>query len=294
MKKPECGEHERNADRYLNRVGQQYLYDSASGLYRQNSAAAQDDRQKQTGIDDLRRPIVVDVRRDWLVILISVFTLIGLGLTVHYAHKQWQEARSSARAAACALKEAQAQTRIQRQEVEGNLAADLIVDSPRPSPFAVDESSLKNQGLYIYVANAGKVTATNIRLKGSLTRLQLPSFNVIGRPEHKRASKDRLASEELAHPTQGFATEDFHLRLDTDELSLADIESIKKEQEAIRVDGTVAYDNGFSRRIDRSFCFIFARIPTFDDQGKDVNGTIGTWGLCDDMRGYIKHTYRQH
>jgi hypothetical protein len=251
-----------------------------------------------------RSQVKTNKRLAWFTgaLVVATFCTIGVGVwqgcisqkASNAARDAADAATAAANVASGALVESKRQTEIQREEVEGELAATIIVDSPRPTPFSIEESSLKRQGLYLYFANAGKVPATKITAKATLVRLGIPRFESLGAVQIVTGYRDFLVPEQLDHPAQGFVTEDFHVRFDTDQLSTSYIERIRSEDEAIRVNGIVEYDDGFGRKIPRSFCFMFARIPAFDDQGRDANGTVGTWGLCDDMLGYIKRTYKQH
>ena len=121
MENPKRQDHERNSSRYLANIGERYVYDSTSLLYKHNTTKADRDAQNNAAQNDPRSPFWVSVRRDWLAVIISALTILLLAFTVHYARKQWLEANASAIAAQRTLCEIQRQTTLLRQETVGDV-----------------------------------------------------------------------------------------------------------------------------------------------------------------------------
>ncbi len=80
-----------------------YVLDGSSGLYVPKSDPREEKRNNPCESCQPRPPLNVKVRRDWIIILISVLTLFGLGLTVYFTKRQWHEANRSATAAENAI-----------------------------------------------------------------------------------------------------------------------------------------------------------------------------------------------
>lgn len=82
-------QHERSSECYLEKVADRYVFDAASGIYKQKTAEANTHRSDNTPGGNEKLPLWVRTLRDWPVLIVSILTLGLLVATVHYARKQW-------------------------------------------------------------------------------------------------------------------------------------------------------------------------------------------------------------
>jgi hypothetical protein len=74
----------------------------SSGLYLSETTEGQKkSKHNQSGTNN-SSPFHVEVKRDWLPLVLSAVTLIGLGATVYFAGRQWQSTEKAANAATSA------------------------------------------------------------------------------------------------------------------------------------------------------------------------------------------------
>jgi hypothetical protein len=90
LKKTERKQDQQNAEAHLRKVSDRYVYDSSSGLYKQKSANHEENRSTDTNGHSHSFPFFVDVRRDWVPIVVSALSIALLGVTIYYARKQWK------------------------------------------------------------------------------------------------------------------------------------------------------------------------------------------------------------
>jgi hypothetical protein len=76
-----------------------YILDSASGLYIPKPEVRTDDSRDKDKSRDPRCSLDVHVKRDWLIIWMSVLTLLGIVGTVIYTARQWKATDKAANAA---------------------------------------------------------------------------------------------------------------------------------------------------------------------------------------------------
>lgn len=168
---PEREDFQLECLRYLDRIGVNYFYDRSSGLYRYRFSEKEQDNPEARP-NTSQNPLWVDIRRDWLVIAISLLTLAGLGLTVYYSKKQWEavnnqypEIKRSADAAKSAADTADGTLKFTKQS---------FIQDQRPyiaetkgsggnKPFLREVDNGKVQIVWNYgMTNYGKSPASNI------------------------------------------------------------------------------------------------------------------------------------
>lgn len=265
MENPKREQHQRESAQYLRKVGERYVFDAASLIYRHKTAEAEDATQSAPTANNRRNPFWVDVRRDWLVVSISAITILLLVLTVHYSRRQWIAANKSAKAAEKTLWEIQKQTNLVRQQIVGTQAA--IVDIwPSPgieSPPEITTSGPGSPGFNIAFKNDGHVAAMNLEVKTTIERILLPSNKPVGFP----------VQCDLNFPVLGTGDpKNFQCSL----AGLLDArvwQSVKLLEQTIAVNGSFVYWNGFGEQIKESVCLRF--IPQIQTKyGLDGDGNF--------------------
>jgi hypothetical protein len=189
--------HEIEAQRYLDRVGDRYVFDGSGPLYQEKS-----DQPAKESIDS--QQFVKSFRwgkflRQWLPIVISGLTLFFLVWTVRYAQLQWKEARRTATASINAAYEACRGSQISRaaliQSIEtGRDTHDASVASTYESIVATQSEGAHvvlyvTPGIVITVGqqivfnvgvkNEGKTAGSNIVVKARavlVPRTEDPAF----------------------------------------------------------------------------------------------------------------------
>lgn len=82
-------EYEYRANQYLKAIESRYFFDEASRIYKQKTAEAGGISQERQPGHDRHLPFWAVVKRDWLVVSVSVLTLFLLVATVVFARLQW-------------------------------------------------------------------------------------------------------------------------------------------------------------------------------------------------------------
>ena len=82
---------------HLRPIDDTYVFDQASGLYEPKPIAEQSNRQRHSYRTVGTLPI--QIRRDWLVIVISIITLAVIGEYTEFSKRQWIATEKSAKAA---------------------------------------------------------------------------------------------------------------------------------------------------------------------------------------------------
>lgn len=87
--------YEKAATHYLEKVRGRYVFNKSSGLYEAKSERTEKQCEESSAGASRRTPFHVDLRRDWIVIIVSVVSLFLFGITIHYARLQWHEMHES-------------------------------------------------------------------------------------------------------------------------------------------------------------------------------------------------------
>jgi hypothetical protein len=130
-----------------------YVFDRGSGLYKPEYRDAEDSRRKVEAGGTKECPLHANVRRDWVVILISILTLVGIAGTVWFTMRQWKEARRSVETAA---KQLESSSRAWLKVGVTPFAGQGII----PSYLTFDNKGHGTLGLRTTIQNFGTVVAT--------------------------------------------------------------------------------------------------------------------------------------
>jgi hypothetical protein len=116
------GNEEKDPSANLRQVDETYVFDESSGLYKPVGTAKKEEpgNRRIVELDGQVLRTRTSVSRDWFDyivkffgFLVSIGTLLLLTFTVIFSNRQWREAKRTADAAECALKETQAQLTLQ-------------------------------------------------------------------------------------------------------------------------------------------------------------------------------------
>jgi hypothetical protein len=132
QRKPTNTEHS-EATKYLQKIGDRYVYNGTSGLYEPKPSNSKGDNEHHPSQETKRPLFHVEVKRDWLILVLSFLTLLGLGFTVRYTRKQWLESNRSAGTSENTLGEIQKQTKLSLDIARGTSAA-YVTLSFNPPP----------------------------------------------------------------------------------------------------------------------------------------------------------------
>jgi hypothetical protein len=152
-------EYQPNRD--LPKVDDTYVLDGSSGLYKPKSITEQDQRKGRT----YRIHGAIPIRRDWLVIILSVLTLIVVGTYTEYARRQWIASEISAKATQDAARSAKHAARSAEDSVtlarnsthldqRAWLTVNVLDNGDKKSRYPVD----------LTVLNTGRTPAENIQI----------------------------------------------------------------------------------------------------------------------------------
>ena len=89
MDKSKRSEYDKDAQSYLDKVSDRYIFDRTGGIYKQKSHDDAEKRCTDTTGRFKRFPFWVNVKRDWVAFVLSGLTLILLAYTVRYTRRQW-------------------------------------------------------------------------------------------------------------------------------------------------------------------------------------------------------------
>jgi hypothetical protein len=76
---------------YLNKVTDRYVFNPSSGLYEGKTELTEAQSKKNIAGANHKRRFFVDVKRDWLAVVMTAISLVLFGYTIHYARLQWTE-----------------------------------------------------------------------------------------------------------------------------------------------------------------------------------------------------------
>jgi hypothetical protein len=79
-----------DASSYLDNVGDRYVFNGISGLYEPKSKDPKDEGKNNSAESYRKSPFKLDIKRDWMALVISAVSLMLFGYTIHYARLQWQ------------------------------------------------------------------------------------------------------------------------------------------------------------------------------------------------------------
>lgn len=85
--------YEGNARKFLQDAKDVYVLNKSGTLYEPRFETARNEPLHDTIGENKNSSFYVHVLRDWFPTIISALTLLLLGATVFYAHKQWLEAQ---------------------------------------------------------------------------------------------------------------------------------------------------------------------------------------------------------
>ena len=151
--------------RYLRQVDDTYVLDSSSGIYKPKTETS----STQLAGTGKKTPFYLHIPHDWLALVISVATLILLGVTVYFARLQWIEMRDATLATKKAATAA---------ETAANVASQALKESG--NQFKIDErpylikeyirlaaKPAMNEKLYgeVLWKNTGKTPALRARIQ---------------------------------------------------------------------------------------------------------------------------------
>jgi hypothetical protein len=153
-------------------VDDTYIFNASTGLYEPKTYERQDQVERKLAGTAPKHPLFVNSPPSKIVILISVLgllvsvlTLLGLGLTVYFTRLQWQEAKRTADASICAANNASEQTKILQKQIELEYGAVVAVADPvKVDPHYISATFI----------NYGRSPATNLIARGVLTKLSFP------------------------------------------------------------------------------------------------------------------------
>lgn len=182
MEKQERRQYQDETDAYLDKVSGRYVFDSASGIYRQKPSQHHENSGSADATGRYKWiPFWVNVQRDWIVIAISGFTTLLLFVTVYYSHKQWKAMNDT-------LCEARKQTRNSVLFFRTDERAWLELGPLEATGTSLSTSitklrpDAKGVGGTATIRNYGKTVARNISLRETLQN----GDETFGRPNSPR------------------------------------------------------------------------------------------------------------
>lgn len=252
MKNPEAEQHERDSDRYLQNIGDRYVFDGPSGIYKQQPTEATEEARRQPDPNQHGNPLWVNVRRDWLMIALSALTLILLGFTVHYAKKQWMAMNDT-------YKQMSQQTTLLQEQVEASMSATLS------KQFKISWPD-KNQGyLSVVLINRGRTDAKNVRGNIKISEVSIPNKRVIV----KNFPSWKFLVPSVSYSQDFPSEEGISLPITSETMK----GTYGMPRAALKLTGTVIYFNGFRDRTD-DLCYYVLGAFEF----RDKSGAVGQFG----------------
>jgi hypothetical protein len=270
-----------------------YIFNASSGLYEPKTYSSQNNKHGNPNAAK-KRPMFLNINRDWATLIVSILalavsigTLALLGKTVYWAHKQWDQMKTTSDAAICANFNSQESILIARRQLIENERPWLrfrFGDATSGDSGTITAKIGKNAPIVLpsQFYNFGKTPARNIRVWVRLEVVSmgkdpaLPDRNqALGMPEigvrppqgmHpiKILKDGQSAEESVIYPT-------FHSQFDVvriktidskhaEPLQLTDAEydSIVRGDSYFAVWGQVWYDDIFNVTHWSKFCSMHA------------------------------------
>jgi hypothetical protein len=278
-------EDKQNPKRYLRDVDDTYVFDITTGLYKPKSYNEEFYTSDKKPGSHKRFPLFVNPKRDWLTIIVSLLTLIVVGLYTHYARLQWQEAKRTAgqsiisAAAAKSAAETAHNTLINEQKIfEINQRPYMVAQSPLfigrgPIPDAGIQANITFQNIgktpaIRYIINIDLLPYEPLpRPQGTakLRKFMTDAFsklemqNALGRKE----VEDAGAGEDVAPDATNFVTSDQVV------IPAQNFPKLQAGQLSLFYIGVVSYTDAYKHPYQTEFCWYYVgMIPS-------------VWHICD-------------
>jgi hypothetical protein len=177
-------------------------------------------------------------RREWAALAINLLTLLAV---VAYASITFQMQTAMVET----VKEAKRANGLQARLTKGTYGVTFDAQA--------DVSSDGSIGLIF--TNRGKVMSASLHATGKIVLETLPGYEPIGTPVPITVSGEQIDVGRIAMS-----------RVHFDQLTKAHVDRIAQWREAVSIQGTVNYDNGFGDEVSSTFCFLDVRWATGDGQ----------------------------
>jgi len=250
-----------------------FVLNDEAGIYKPEPEKSTTDGQKKSHTVNIVSHVPVDIKRDVLALLftifgvaISAFTLIIVGQYTYYSRGQWHEMIRTAKANQESADATTDQTKLLRQQLVGSQAA--VIEAK----FQLPQADMRE--FEVKIRNTGHVIASDIHIAFEVFQANLPDEGIVRHLYQREIIIPKLS------PSNDWDNHSYPINPPANLIEL-----VKTMNGAVLIKGTMSYDNGFpehlgDRQTDPPFCFAYFNF--YWDNGKST-GTPDSLLRCSDV-----------